>query len=85
MVSGFRNALRQVERGFSSFFCLIFGIFDDFSKYSAPKALRNFKKSSNMPKKLAKNEETPYSTCRKPIFLLITDSQKSNFGYLIHH
>ena len=42
-VSGFGSAevkwvfKRQVEQGFSSFF----GIFDDFSKWSVPKALLN--------------------------------------------
>ena len=42
--------LRQVEHGFSSFFPKkFFGIFDDFSKWRAPKgALRSFEKSSNM-------------------------------------
>ena len=28
--------LRQVEQDFSSFFCHIFGIFDDISNWSAP-------------------------------------------------
>ena len=31
-------------------FCHIFGIFDDFSKWSELKVLRNFEKTSNMPK-----------------------------------
>ena len=39
---------------FSSIFAKILAYFDDFSKWS-PKALQNFEKSSNMPKKLAKN------------------------------
>jgi len=33
--------LRKVEQGLSSFFDLFFGIFDDFSKWSTPKALSN--------------------------------------------
>ena len=35
---------------FSSFFCQIFGIFYDFSKWIASKALRKFEKASNMEK-----------------------------------
>ena len=31
-------------------------------------ALKNFKRSSNMPKIWPKNEEKPSSTCLKPIF-----------------
>ena len=38
-------------------FCQMCCIFDEFSKWSVPKVLKNLKKSSNMPKKLAKNEE----------------------------
>ena len=44
--------LRQVEQGFSSFF---FAKFEDFSKWSVPKALQKFdkcqklKKSFNLP------------------------------------
>ena len=38
--------LRQLEQGFSTFFVIVF---DDFSKWSAPKAvLRKFEKLSNM-------------------------------------
>ena len=53
----------QFEQGFSSFF----GIFDDFSKQSIPKALMNFEQSSKNGKDLAKNEENPSSTCIPPI------------------
>ena len=34
--------LRQVELGFSSFFAIVLGIFDNFSKWSAPKVLQSF-------------------------------------------
>ena len=40
----------QVEQDFSSFFAK----FDDCSKWSTPKALQNFKKSSNMTKRISK-------------------------------
>ena len=49
-------------------------IFDDFSKWSILKTLWIFEKSSNMTKKLAKNEEKHCSTCLKPIFHLISGS-----------
>ena len=43
--------LRLVEQGIFFIFCYIFGIFDVFSKVEhVQKALRNFKKSWNMPK-----------------------------------
>ena len=45
--------LRLVKQGFSSFFCLIFAIFDDFSKFHSTFIALQFEKSSNM----AKNEE----------------------------
>ena len=66
-------SLRQVEQGFSSFFAK----FDDFSKWGMPKWLQNFEKSSNMPKKMAKNEEILSSICQKPIFLLNLGTRKS--------
>ena len=46
-VFGFK---RQVEQGITSFYAHFFGIFDDFSKWSVPKSLRDFAKSSNMIK-----------------------------------
>jgi len=42
--------LRQVEQGFSSFFGLIFGIFDDLSKWSATKVSAKLGNISNMTK-----------------------------------
>ena len=54
--NGFKASRTQ---GFSSFFSQILVIFDDFSKWSAPKAMKNIVKSSNISKKLAKNEEKP--------------------------
>ena len=47
--------LRKVEQGSSSFFAM----FDDFSKWSMPKALQNFLKIIKYGKNLAKNEEEP--------------------------
>ena len=67
--------LRKFEQGFSSFFA----IFDDFSKWSMPKPLGNFGKSSNM----AKNVEKPCSTCLNPIFWLGT--RQLDFGYPFCH
>ena len=61
---GFRKyhgkmGLRQVEKGSIAFFCQIFGIFDNSSKW-------NFEKSSNTyAKNLAKNEDKHCSTCLK--------------------
>ena len=57
--------LRQIEQGFSPFLCLIFGIFDDFSKWSIrlEEVLRNFVKSSKYAKKLVKIKKKPYTTC----------------------
>ena len=47
---GFNGQVEQQD--FSSFFANFFlAIFDDFSKWSSPKTLKNFEKSSNMPKK----------------------------------
>ena len=42
--------LRQVERGFSSCFAIFLPYVMIFSKYSAPKVLWNFEKSSDMAK-----------------------------------
>jgi len=44
----------------------------------------NFEKSSNTPKKIAKNEEKPSLTCINPIFWLILGNPIFDFGYLIH-
>ena len=52
---------RQVEQGFSSFFCQLFGIFDDFLKWMwSTKEL--LEKASNMPKIWFNNEEKPRLT-----------------------
>ena len=39
---------RQVKQGFSSVFANFFSIFDDFSNWSTPKALRNLSKNHHM-------------------------------------
>ena len=53
----------KFEQAFSSLIDIFFAIFDDFSKESITKALRNFEKSANMRKNLAKNEAKTCSTC----------------------
>ena len=57
------QGLRQVEQDISSFFANFFTYLDDFSKWSVLKALRTFEKSFKNGKKMAKNEEKPWSTC----------------------
>ena len=68
----------------SKVFLLIFsifcGIFDDFSKFFGT---FYFEKSSNMHKKLAKNEEKPCSTCLDLIFRLIPGTRISYFGLVM--
>jgi len=53
-----RNGLKASWTMFFFIFCQLFDISDYFSKWSAPKVLWNFEKSSNMPKNLAKNEKS---------------------------
>ena len=49
--------LGKVEQFLCSMFAKFLASFDDLSKRSMPEALKNFEKSSNMPKNLTKNEE----------------------------
>ena len=55
---GLSLGLRQVDQGISSFFAK----FDDISMFRSASVL-HFENSSNMAKKLVKNEENPCSTC----------------------
>ena len=51
----------KLNKAFLHFFCQIFGIFNDFTKFCSTFGALHFEKSSNM----AKNEEKPCLTCLK--------------------
>ena len=64
-----KMALRQVEQRVYSFFCQIFAIFDDFSKFHCAFGRFHFEKIMKYGNILAKMNKT----------------QKFGFGYPIHH
>ena len=58
----------KVNKAFLQCLPIFLFVFDDISKWSAPKALLNLVKSSKITKNLCKNEEKPGSSClQKPI------------------
>ena len=69
--------LRQVEQGFTSFFCII----DEFSKWSTLNFWRHCEtlKNHQICKKRAKNEEKTCSTCFKSIVWLIPGMNRMNY------
>ena len=59
----------QVEQGFSSFFEYFFlVIYDGFAKWSSPKVLWNFKKSSNVAKNWQKMKKSLVQLAFNPLF-----------------
>ena len=58
--------LRQVEQGFSSFLCQIFGIFDGFAKFHSAFGMLHFEKSSNMAKIWQKTNKSASMVLRVP-------------------
>ena len=82
--TGFRNGFKASQtRFFFIFLTNFFDIFEDFSKWSAPKVRPNFEKLSNMTKIWQKIEETPCLTRLNFIFRLILCTRKLDFGYVL--
>ena len=81
-VSGFgiamENWLKTCWTRLFFIFCQIFDMFDEFSKWSLPMALQNFKKSSSVL--YQKKGNTPCSPCLKPIFFADFGYPKIQFG-----
>ena len=77
----------KVNKAFLQCLPIFLFVFDDISKWSAPKALLNLVKSSKITKNLCKNEEKPGSSCLfKNPFPHGTSCQKTQnplFGYPI--
>ena len=72
-VSGTRSTVEKwvegmLNKAFLYFFCQMFAIFDDFSKWSPPKVLWRFEKSSNMAKLWQKKKNSFVQLASNPFF-----------------
>ena len=72
-----------IIRDFSSFFAKFLAYLIIFHSGACSIGTVKFWKIIKYAKILAKNEEKQCSTCLKPIYRLIPDTEKYNFGYLI--
>ena len=86
LVSGF--GLNASRTRLFVMFCQFFAIFDDFSKWSTPKALRKFEKATIMTIYLCKNKRKTLFNLRSTPFLALINgcrSQTPDFRDLVHH
>ena len=73
-----RNGFKASRTRLFFIFCQAFVIFDDFSKWSALKVMRNFEKSSKI---WQKKKKVSCSTYLKPIFRLIPGTRSATNIY----